>query len=258
MRQYFWMSAFPLMLSSLVLAHWTPAQAQTTLYSQRTITFSNIDAVGYSNTFEGEAGQVIAIQLASAAPATQIELSLANSGSPISTSGLRHLQSTDQVVLALLPRTGLYQVQVNLASQNPSSDTFSLTVRSATNYERLMVKGQSLVYKEEYEGAIATLSDAITVDPSHPEPYLLRAGSQLAQVRLSAQTDQQLTIEGFVASFRQLSPQQQTPILNDINQATQLLQAADDSILAPILADLSIALTTGEITDRLRQSGVVF
>ncbi len=119
--------------------------------------------------------------------------------------------------------------------------SYSLQVRTATEYEIAYAQATTHMQAQDYEAAIAAYTRAIGLDANNPEAYLGRADAYFGktQVELEAQGRS-------LESPNDLDPDVRAAIVQDYEKAAALYAASGDSISAQALREQSEFIKTGE------------
>jgi tetratricopeptide (TPR) repeat protein len=151
----------------------SPARAQTILDQQGSLRPSQDEY-----TFDGEAGQVIAITMTSSDFDTVLSL-LSPSGEEIAFNDDfgRTLNST---IVTAIPEDGEYTVVAR--SFSGQGGDYTLSVRPATDYEQAYSEGLTYSQNGQFDQAIAAYSRAIELDGDQPAAYMDRAEARWSQV----------------------------------------------------------------------------
>jgi tetratricopeptide (TPR) repeat protein len=123
---------------------------------------------------------------------------------------------------------------------------YSLEVRPASEYEVAYSDAEMSIQEQDYEGAIAAYSDAISLAPEDPEAYLGRADAYFGQAQA------ELEAEGmFLEDPSDLSPDIRDAIIADFEMAAELYEAEGDSFTAQSLREQIQYIRTGESPDAI-------
>lgn len=148
------------------------AQAQTVIDEQGTLRPSQDEY-----KFTGEAGQVLAISMASADFDTVLTL-LSPTGEEVGFNDDfgRSLNST---IVTTIPVDGEYTVVAQ--SFSGQGGNYTLSVRPATDYEQAYNEGLTYAQDGNFDEAIAAYSRAIEVDDTQAAAYMDRADARWSQ-----------------------------------------------------------------------------
>lgn len=184
-------------------------------------------------TFDGEAGQVVAITLDSEDFDPVLHL-LNAAGEEIAFND-DFGGTLNSKIVAELPEDGTYTVVAR--SYSGHGGDFQVMVRIASAFEIAFAAAENLILEGRYGEAIAYYSDAIALDDSDPMAYIGRAQARLGEVYM----EQGDTIEGPEDMAADLREQ----IIADLEQAAILLETAGDLDLAEALRS-QISFLRGE------------
>jgi tetratricopeptide (TPR) repeat protein len=129
-------------------------------------------------TFEGTAGQVMTITLAS--EDFDPVLSLMGPGEAEIASNDDFGGTLNSTIIFELPEDGTYTVVAR--SFSGQGGDYDLVVRTSTEFEVTYAEAEALALAEDYPGAVAAYTEAIAIDPEQSSAYLGRAQATLGQV----------------------------------------------------------------------------
>jgi tetratricopeptide (TPR) repeat protein len=218
-----------LLLSSLASVSMVlPSSAQTILQQQGTL-----EPIQDTYTFEGKAGDAVTIQLASEDFDTFLKL-LGPDGVELETND-DYGGTLNSTIVTTLPSAGRYTV-VASAFTGAGGD-YNITVRPATEYEKVYDRALELMMSEDYADAIEAYTAAIALEPNKPDAYLGRADAYWGQAYLTLG-------ENFTGPDS-LSANSRAAIVADYEKAATLLEQDGQTDYAASLREQAQYVRTG-------------
>lgn len=185
-------------------------------------------------TFEGTAGQVMTITLASAD--FDPVLSLMGPGEAEIATNDDFGGTLNSTIIIELPEDGTYTVVAR--SFSGQGGDYDLVVRTSTEFEMTYAEAEALALAEDYPGAIAAYTEAIALDPDQSSAYLGRAQAILGQVYVE-QGDLVEGPEDIPLEAREL-------VIADFEQAATLFEASGSEDWATSLREQAAVLRNVE------------
>lgn len=185
-------------------------------------------------TFEGTAGQAVAIQLESADFDTLLILQ-DPSGSELESND-DYGGTLNSTIIVTLPESGQYTVIAS--SFSGQGGTYDLSVRTATQYEMVYDRAVELMSSEDFSDAVEAYSAAIALNPEEPSAYLGRADAYWGQAYRSLG-------EAFTGPDS-LQPATRNAILADYDKAASLFEQQGAMDLAASIREQAQYIQTGE------------
>lgn len=174
-------------------------------------------------TFDGQAGQVVAITLDS--EDFDPVLALFNEAGEEIAFNDDFGNTLNSKIVAELPEDGTYTIVAR--SYSGQGGDFQVVVRTATAFEAAFASAENLTMEGLYPEAIASYTEAIALDESQPLAYLGRAQARLGQIYFE-QGDAIEGPEDIPADLRE-------QVIEDLEQSATLLDAEGSSDLAESL-----------------------
>lgn len=185
-------------------------------------------------TFEGTAGQVMTITLAS--EDFDPVLSLMGPGEAEIAANDDFGGTLHSTIIIELPEDGTYTVVAR--SFSGQGGDYDLVVRTSTEFEMTYAEAEALTLAEDYPGAIAAYTEAIEIDPDQSSAYLGRAQAILGQVYVE-QGDLVEGPEDIPLEAREL-------VIADFEQAATLFEASGSEDWAASLREQAAVLRNVE------------
>jgi len=159
-------------------------------------------------TFEGEAGQMVKIAMTSGEFDTVLSLR-DPSGQEIAYNddSARSLNST---IITTLPTSGTYTIVAR--SFSGEGGNYDLVVTPASDYDMAYSQGVEQLFSGNFEGAIASFTQAIELNPDEPVTYLDRGDTYYSTGNIEA-------------------------VIADYNRAADLYEAQGDMQMAQMLRE---------------------
>jgi len=203
-----WMAAIATMAGGLWLS--APASAQAPILERE----GNLQSLQGEHTFNGMAGQQVAISLTSEEFDGALTL-LAPNGTELA-SNEDYARSSNPTIVITLPSNGAYKILAR--SSYGQAGSYTVQVRTATAYDAAYARGVTLAQSGSYLEAIAAFEEATELDPSQPVAFLDLADAVYAEAT-------------------RLQPQEATIILNNYRQAAALYEQQGNMEMAQLLRD---------------------
>jgi tetratricopeptide (TPR) repeat protein len=207
-----------------------PSSAQTILQQQGTL-----EPIQDTYTFEGKAGDAVTIQLQSENFDTFLRL-LGPNGTEIEAND-DYGGTLNSTIVVVLPQAGRYSV-VASAFTGAGGD-YSITVRPATDYEKVYDRALELMASEDYADAIEAYGAAISLEPNKPDAYLGRADAYWGQAYFTLG-------ENFTGPDS-LPANTRSAIIADYEKAATLLEQQGQTDYAASLREQAQYVRTGVI-----------
>jgi tetratricopeptide (TPR) repeat protein len=208
------------------------AIAQTILEAEGTI-----EPASEEYSLELEAGDVIAITMTSEDFDTVLTL-LGPDGEEVAFNDDFGGTLNSQIIFST-PESGSYTV-VSESFDGAGGD-FQIDVRPATEYEVALNDAQLNAEEGDFEAAIAAYSNAISLEPDNPEPYLGRADAYFGQAQAELESQGELLEEP-----SDLEETVRSAIVEDFQRAAELYEADGDPFTAQSLREQIQYIETGE------------
>ncbi|MEA5449754.1 pre-peptidase C-terminal domain-containing protein [Leptolyngbya sp. CCNP1308] len=181
-------------------------------------------------TFEGTAGQVMTITLAS--EDFDPVLSLTGPGEAEIATNDDFGGTLNSTIIVELPEDGTYTVVAR--SFSGQGGDYDLIVRTSTEFETTYAEAEAFALAEDYPEAIAAYTEAIGIDPDQSSAYLGRAQAILGQVYVE-QGDAVEGPEDIPLEAREL-------VIADFEQAATLFEASGSEDWAASLREQAAVL----------------
>ncbi|MBD2108863.1 pre-peptidase C-terminal domain-containing protein [Nodosilinea sp. FACHB-13] len=185
-------------------------------------------------TFEGTAGQVMTITLAS--EDFDPVLSLTGPDETEIASNDDFGGTLNSTIIIELPEDGTYTVVAR--SFSGQGGDYDLVVRTSTEFEVTYAEAEALALAEDYTGAIAAYTEAIAIDPEQSSAYLGRAQATLGQVYV----EQGDLVEG----PEDIPLEARESVIADFEQAATLFEASGSEDWAASLREQAEVLRNAE------------
>ncbi len=185
-------------------------------------------------TFEGTAGQVMTITLAS--EDFDPVLSLTGPDEAEIASNDDFGGTLNSTIIVELPEDGTYTVVAR--SFSGQGGDYDLVVRTSTEFEVTYAEAEALALAEDYTGAIAAYTEAIAIDPDQSSAYLGRAQAILGQVYV----EQGDLVEG----PEDIPLEARESVIADFEQAATLFEANGSGDWAASLREQAEVLRNAE------------
>lgn len=220
----------PLIAIALVLGAILPAAAQSLLEEQL-----EFEPQQNTHTFTGESGQAVIIEMVSEDFDTFITL-LTPAGEILEQNddydGIPHA-----TIVTELPETGEYTVLAG-SFYGQVGGSYQLTVKSATDYQRVYDRALELMQSEDFSEAAEAFSAAIVLTPDQPNAYLGRADALLRQ--------QALLLGDSLEGPNNLPADLRDDVVENYETAAQLLRASGQADAAAFIQEQADFIRSGE------------
>ncbi|MGG6295985.1 tetratricopeptide repeat protein [Leptolyngbya sp. AN02str] len=190
------------------------AQSADAVILQQT---GNLKPQESTHIFNGTANQAVAIFMADAAFDGSLVLR-GPDGAEVA-SNEDYGRSPDPTIVVRLPATGAYTIVARTAFGREGG-TYTVRVREATAYDFAYADGSTKFQQGDYAGAIASLREAIRLDPDQPAPHLDLAEAIYAEATRLQPDESRAIVEHYLRAADLYERQ------GNIEQATSLREQA--------------------------------